>query len=258
MIINYGKNFNLKKIIILNIFFVIIIFFLTLNFSKKLPFVSTYEYTNIRVDPLVSEFLILRRNILKDDSYFLFYNLENFITEYIEYLNANKNLHALAPCPSEVLGSDFRNIQIYKISKNKYEQKFNVRIKNNNFYKNNFNMDKCFNYIFVENFNEYFLRSIQIDTKIIKKQIFFLKKLNEKNKIIDYKTVDEIEKLELILRLNSELKNYIIDNYSHSNDNKNNTVYLFLVLLLVSATLQIMYFKFKKLNIKNILKFINS
>jgi hypothetical protein len=257
MIINYGKNFNLKKIIILNIFFVIIIFFLSLNFSKKLPFVSTYEYTNIRVNPLVSEFLILRRNILKDDSVFFLYTLENFITEYIEYLNANKNLRALAPCPSEVLGSDLRNIQMYKISKNRYEQKFNVRIKNNNFYKNNFNMDKCFNYIFVENLNEYFLKSIQNDNKIIEKQISLLKKLNEKNKIIDYNNVDQIEKLELILRLSSELKNYIID-YSVSNNNKNNTVYLFLVLLLVSATLQIMYFKFKKLNIKNILKFINS
>jgi hypothetical protein len=258
MIINYGKNFNLKKIIIFNIFFVIIIFFLSLFFSKKLPFVRTYEYTDIRINPLVSEFLIFQRNILKNDHYFSSYTLEKFITEYIEYFNSNKNLHALAPCPSEVLGSDLRNIQIYKIIKGRFNQKFNVRIKNNNFYKNNFNIDKCFNYIFIENFNEYFLKSIQHDNKIIETHISLLKKLYRNNKIIDYEVDDQIEKLELILGLSSKLKNYTIDNYSNSNDNKNNTVYIFLVLLLVSATLQIMYFKFKKLNIKNILKFINS
>jgi hypothetical protein len=258
MIINNGKNFNLKKIIILNIFLVIIIFFLSLNFSKKLPFVSTYEYSNIRINPLVSEFLIIRKNILYDDLNFILYDLKNFITEYIEYLILNKNLRVLAPCPSEVFANDLRNIQIYKVSKNRYEQKFNVKIKNNNFYKNNFNMDKCFNYIFVENFNKYFLKIIEHDNKMTEKTINFLKISNENSTVANYKSVDKIERLKLIHRLSSELNNYIINNYSHSNDNKSQTVYLFLVLLLVSATLQIMYFKFKKLNIKSILKFIKS
>jgi hypothetical protein len=153
--------------LIINIVVLILIYFFSFHIFPKLSFYNKLEYKGI----VVNEFFI---NILSltnsskftekrlADQQDLNFTKSKFLNQYFYYLINNNNLISDAPCPKELMVNNLRNIQIFNdVTIDFFENnlKFNVRFSFYNFFWSTEKLDinKCFDYIFKENLNKYFL-----------------------------------------------------------------------------------------------------
>jgi hypothetical protein len=205
-----------NKKIIINIVALILIFFFSFHFYPKINVYNKFDYKGIKTDP---QFIIIIDNntksysnteiLFKQDPESLMGKKTQFLKEYMKYLESKPNIIADAPCPNELMENNLRNVQIY-FDDNMYldenYKKFNVRFNFFKFSKNSDNLEinKCFDYIFKENLNKYYLIYLEGIIRILneqhnlKKQLFFFDDLNslnllEKNLITVSNLIDDIE-----------------------------------------------------------------
>jgi len=249
------SNFKrILKIILLNIVLLITIYFLSVNFSKNLIFTVKYEYKNIEINNLINKISVLNRDLKAEYRF----NSEKFLTDYFEYLSKQKKILSLAPCNPDILDNNLRNVRIYNVKLIDNFESFDVAIITNNISKNNFNIDKCFDYFFTDNLNKYFIERINNLNEELKFKINFLLELNQKIQSNKDDISLEIKKSELLLEYNKKLKYFVDPKNNYRGLNKNSHVlYMFLTLLLLSGALQIGYFKIKQIS-KLINRFIYS
>ena len=167
-----------NKKLIINIFALILIYFFSFHFYPKKFGYNKFDYKNIRTNTLNTFINTSREQILNKgislDLESLRKQKNTFLLGYMEYLKKNPDIVTDAPCPNELKANNLRNVQIY-IDDDIYLfnniEKFNVRF---SFYKSFKNSDKleinkCFDYIFKENLNKYYLlyRNTQIENNYI-------------------------------------------------------------------------------------------
>lgn len=160
----YNKIKNTKLII--NIVILILIYFFSFHIFPKLSFYNKLEYRKILVNNNYLNILTLINTKKHVDTIFadneeLNHEKSKFLNQYFSYLIKNNNLISNAPCPNELMVNNLRNIQFFNEDANFIDNslEFNVRF---SFYKyfwssEKLDMDKCFDYIFKENLNKYFL-----------------------------------------------------------------------------------------------------
>jgi hypothetical protein len=184
-----SKKIKNTKLII-NIVVLILIYFFSFHIFPKLSFYNKLEYKGIRANELFLNVQSLT------NSNNLYYGLPNeldldnqkniFLNQYFYYLINNNNLISDAPCPKELMVNKLRNIQIFYEDKNDFlgkNLKFNVRF---SFYKffwspEKLDINKCFDYIFKENLNKYFLLHRERLVKKIEDKIKFINFQNNIN-----------------------------------------------------------------------------
>jgi hypothetical protein len=259
-----------KKILItINFFILIILYYFSFNILPKLSSHSQYDYINIKTNAR-STFLLESYNLVgKSNSYDDFINerKNQFLNNFISYLIRNPINIKNAPCPSEIISNNLRNIQLYEIEKNIDHDTFSVR-----FYVNKFsgsiqdtNIDQCFKYIFIENLNKY--HSIYIEDKIKNLNLFYeiTKPLRNSDIAIfndDLVFISKEYNIETINKKKNFYKslNFFIDPnvniYSKKNEQLTyiNSIISFIICWLTTLILQFMYLKIKK---KNLLRYFN-
>lgn len=258
------NTFSKKKIslIIVNFFALILVFYLSFNIYPSLNYDTKVDYEKIETNSEIffSSVWIAKRSSADRQSYIEFKKNE-FLTNFIAYLNSKQDIKKKAPCPNGLVKNNLRNIQIYPsylsdpIVKT-YE--FNVRfnLSKFNLYNQDLSqLDQCFQYFFVENINKFF--------------ILYRKNLIDELKIeYDYKSSmgynypDNFTPTQLI-KVNEFLStvNFFVNpkaNYSHSQNFKKNSglneIFVFLICLLI---LWIINISFYKLGYKKLSKIIN-
>ena len=201
IISNKVKNTKL----IINIVVLILIYFFSFNIFPKLSFYNKLEYREI----MVNEHLLNLLSFTNSNKFIVSsisssianeqdLNIEKnrFLNQYFYYLIKN-NLISNAPCPKELMVNNLRNIQIFNNATNDFLDnnfKFNVRF---SFYKffwstEKLDINKCFDYIFKENLNKYFLlyrnrivEKVENKIKFINSQIDNNEQKLENSKVIN-------------------------------------------------------------------------
>ncbi len=172
--------------VLINIVVLILIYFFSFNLYPNLGFYNKLEYKGIKTEAF--NFFSNNHNkysnveiVLHEEPEFL-EEQDLFLKKYFSYLTKNKDLVSNAPCPKELLVNNLRNIQIYNdsiLDSFQAELKFNVRFSFYKFFSSSekLNINKCFDYIFKENLNKFFI--LYRDALIKKLQY----KINDLNKI---------------------------------------------------------------------------
>jgi len=178
---NIYSKIKLKyKIIILNIFVLISVYFFSFNIFPKITSNYQYNYQNIKINVKnineinLSIASLVQKLQLGSDGYFINDN-EKFLNEFTEQLSKSSIIPEKTPCPSELLRNQMRNINVYFTEQNK--KNFNVRFYTNKFFGSSideFNMDLCFNYIFVENLNKFYNKKFKDYIDNLEENYFFL------------------------------------------------------------------------------------
>ena len=195
----YNKIKNTKLII--NIVILILIYFFSFHIFPKLSFYNKLEYRKISVNNNYLNILSLVNTkkhvdmIFADDAK-LNHEKNKFLNQYFSYLIKNNNLISDAPCPNELMANNLRNIQIFNEDANFIDNslEFNVRF---SFYKyfwssEKLDMDKCFDYIFKENLNKYFLLNRKKLVEKIEDNIKFINFLISKQEPENPKKVNNL------------------------------------------------------------------
>ena len=215
-------NIKNKKIII-NIVALISIFFFSFHFYPKINFYNKFDYKGIKTFSHLIFFsskntadkdtlIIYAENLNRRDPDFLSNNKIEFLDQYMKYLKTKPNIIADAPCPNELKANNLRNVQIYFENENynsldendKKSNEFNVRFNFYKFSKNSGNLEinKCFDYIFKENLNKYYLIYRNLTIQLIEDQLNLRKEsflfanennLAEKNYILTSNLIKDIE-----------------------------------------------------------------
>jgi hypothetical protein len=261
------NKINNAKILI-NIVILILIYYFSFHIYPRLGFYNKLEYKGIKTEASSFYHIIdfnyfdnQKDNIIKfsDEPKFL-KNQDLFLKQYLYYFTQNKDLVSNAPCPKELLENDLRNIQIYNDKNFDFYQndlKFNVRFSFYKFFSSSkkLNINKCFDFIFKENLNKYFI--IFYRDTIIKKLRIDTDYLEEFK--LDYSEI----KFHILAneRKIEKLKNYnfFIDpnvNYlpEQPEDKSWHKIIAFTICLLILIFTNILY---QKLNRNQISKFIN-
>jgi hypothetical protein len=267
IILNKIKNTKL----IINIVVLSLIYFFSFYIFPKLGFYNKLDYVNIKTN--AQKVFILTGSIGFDNESFFNNTTEDkisiaqnkFFKNYFDYLIKNKNLISDATCPKVLMVNDLRNIQIYYDYDSNFihnSHMFNVRF---NFYKSfgssdKIDINKCFEYIFKENLNKYFLlyRDKYIEDTNLK--ISLLKKLNNSN---DEKIAIIIKTSEDTLKLLKTFSFYIDPNVSYTpvqkKANETSKFLAFIICFLIVIFINVMHSAlYKKKISKFIKKFINS
>jgi hypothetical protein len=173
---NIYSKIKLKyKIIILNIFVLISVYFFSFNIFPKIISNHQYNYQSIKINVKnINEInFIIQKLQLGSDGYFINDN-EKFLKEFTEQLSKSSIIAEKTPCPSELLRNKMRNINVYFTEQNK--KNFNVRFYANKFFGSSidkFNMDLCFNYIFVDNLNKFYNKKFKDYINNLEENYFF-------------------------------------------------------------------------------------
>jgi hypothetical protein len=263
------NTFSKKKIslIIVNFFALILVFYFSFNIYPSLNYDTKVDYEKIETNSEIffSSVWIAKRSSADRQSYIEFKKNE-FLTNFIAYLNSKEDIKKKAPCPNGLVKNNLRDIQIYPsylgdpvVKTYEFNVRFNLS-KFNLYNQDLSQLDQCFRYFFVENINKFF--------------ILYRKNLIDELKIeYDYKSSmgynypDNFTPTQLV-KVNEFLNtvNFFVNpkaNYSHSqNFRKNlglNEIFVFLICLLILWIINISFYKsgYKKLS-KIINKFINS
>jgi hypothetical protein len=261
----FSKNTKLK--IIVNFFLFILAYYFCFNIYPSLNADTKINYQKIETnsDLFFSSVWIAKRSSVNRQEYIEFKKNE-FLTKYIDYLNSKPDIKTKAPCPSELIKNNLRNIQMYPnlfddpILKN---YQFNVRFNLSKFYLYSQNdlskLDKCFNFFFVEQLNNYFI--IYRQNLIDELKIEYDYKLFMGYNYPDNFTFDQFIKVNEFI---NNVKFFVNPNtnYTHSvNLHTNitlNQIFLFLACLLIISILNFSYYKLGKKKLSKIInEFIN-
>jgi hypothetical protein len=246
------NKINNTKLII-NIVVLILIYFFSFHIFPKLGFYNKLDFIGIKTN---ARAIFFQTQYKSDEIYLERQN--NFLKQYFYYLDNNKNLISNAPCPRELLVNNLRNIQIYNdniLNVLDNDLKFNVRFSFYKFFGSSEKLDisKCFDYIFKENLNKYF---ILYRVKLIENLEFsvkYLKKMKIKNEII----VTEIKLNEHAIETIKSYNFFIDPNLNYSpiqqNDKIASKILTFILCLLIVVFINIF---FNKLYRKQISRFI--
>lgn len=271
------------KIIIINIIILIFVYFFSFHLSERLFFYNKFDYKEINTNAK-STIVYMKYDFQAPSAVINKKNLQHetdiFLDLYFNYLKKNPHIISEAPCPSELMINNLRNIQIYKSNKNddflENPYKFNVRF---NFYKfsestGKLNMNKCFDYIFKENLNKYYLLYRDKIIENINDEIIILEKIyniddlqildlksstfplnNENDKTPIKKKIKDYKNLIKIIKMN----NFFIDpdaSYTVVKQNpvSSTKIVIFVTCLLIVVSINILI---NKLNRKQVAKFIN-
>jgi hypothetical protein len=219
----YYKLQSKYKKIIFNVLILIFIYFFSFNIFPNLMSSDQYNYKKISIHEkninAVSTLIESSEPFKNKEFYWVrdkSSNYNQFLNEFIEDLSKDpillKNIH----CPSEVLKNNMRNIYIYFERNNK--NIFNVRFYVNRIFNSRLdetNIDKCFNFIFVENLNKFYYKKFEefinkleylYESSNLEKEKFnninileltysdFIKKIKEKNiNLVKLKNFSKIE-----------------------------------------------------------------
>ena len=198
-----------NKKIIINIVVLILIFFFSFHIYPKINVYNKFDYKGIKTSP---EYIMIIEDkykysnvelILRQDIETLSTKKSQLLKGYMKYLESKPNIIADAPCPNELMANNLRNIQIY-FEDNMYldenYKKFNVRFNFYKFFKNSdkLEINKCFDYIFKENLNKYYLMYRNEVTRILEEENNFKKNLYnldsvQKNYISTSNLINDIE-----------------------------------------------------------------
>jgi hypothetical protein len=255
--------------LIINIVVLSLIYFFSFYIFPKLGFYNKLDYVRIETNAqkIFIPFIVIESDFSfhKNEEKILS-DQNKFFKNYFIYLNRNKNLISDAPCPRELMVNDLRNIQIYYNDNSNYIDKdfiFNVRFIFYKFFGSSDKIDinKCFDYIFKENLNKYFLlyRDKYIEDANFK--ISLLKNLNNSNDEITIK----IKTFENALELLKTLSFYVDPNVSYTpvqkKANETSKFLAFIICFLIVIFINVMHSDsalYKKKISKFINKFINS
>jgi hypothetical protein len=255
-----NKIYNAKLII--NIIILILIYYFSFHIFPKLSFYNKLDYIGIASNARGIFFIppIQGSNFDRYNTDELQYakQQEQFLKQYFYYLNKNSDLITNAPCPRELLVNNLRNIQLYNDANLNFLEdglKFNVRFSFYNFFNSSKKLDinKCFDYIFKENLNKYFILYRDKILKNLQDQNEFLKKIEVNDQI---KLLIEINEQTIVIIKNY---NFFIDpniNYSPKQEEDKSwpKIIAFIISLLIVVSINI---GFKQLKRKQTLKLIN-
>jgi len=249
--------------LIINIVVLILIYFFSFHIFPKLSLYNKLEYKGI----VVNEFFINTLSLTNNNKFIgnslvdqrdLNFTKSEFLNQYFYYLINNNNLISNAPCPKELMVNNLRNIQIFNdgiIDFFENNLKFNVRFSFYNFFNSSKKLDinKCFDYIFKENLNKYFILYRDKILKNLQDQNEFLKKIEVNDQI---KLLIEINEQTIVIIKNY---NFFIDpniNYSPKQEEDKSwpKIIAFIISLLIVVSINI---GFKQLKRKQTLKLIN-
>ncbi len=249
-----NKISNTKLII--NIVVLILIYFFSFHIFPKLGFYNKLDYTGIKSNARDIFFYTQSVNINEDE---ILKRQDHFLKQYFYYLSKNSDLMSNAPCPRELLINNLRNVQIYNDNFLDFldeDIKFNVRFSFYKFFGSSEKLDisKCFDYIFKENLNKYFLLYRAKLTRNLEYQNEFLKKIKiEDKKIISQMRINE-RAIEII-----KSTNFFIDpnsNYSptQQKDKSATKILSFIICLLIVLYINIIFNKLYKKKISRFIK----
>jgi|688.fasta_scaffold239679_2 hypothetical protein len=285
-----------KKNIIINIIALILIIFFSFHIFPKFGTYNKLDYKQIKVNVINTHLPYINLNFssLLQKEELLLREKDKFLLEYINFLKKNPNFIVDAPCPSELLTNDLRNIQIYNDESNdgiSNFEKFNVSFRFYNFTISDEKLDlnRCFNYIFIEAINRYYLIYREQKTKLLENELRFIQNLEKNNETQkkdffkdqvkyfpnnlenDISTIAKFLtsnnefrfKIEYYISLLDEIKNgddFFIDpnlSYVAPELRKDKNLYktiIFIICLMILVSINIGY---RKLNRKQVSKFIN-
>ena len=257
-----------KKLpIILNFIVLILLFYFSFNIYPSLNYDNKVNYKNIETnsDFFFSSIWIAKRSSV-DRQLYIEFKKNEFLGQYITYLNSKPDIKAKAPCPDELVKNNLRNIQIYA---NNFEDPiikryhFNVRFNLSKFYfiSNDLSkLDKCFYYFFVENLNNFF--TLYRENLINELIIEYDYKVSMGYNYPDNFTLTQLEKVkEFIYKVNFFVNPKVNNTHSY-NLKKNitlNEIFLFLICLLILSIINISYYKLRNKKLSKIInEYINS
>jgi hypothetical protein len=285
-----------KKKIIINIIALILFFFFSFHIFPKFGIYNKLDYKEIKSNVINTHlpYFALDASNLMEKEEFLLKQKDQFLLQYINFLKKNQNFIIDAPCPSELLANDLRNIQIYNNEINdglNNFEKFNVSFRFYNFTISDEKIDlnKCFHYIFIEGINRYYLIYRENKIKLLANQLLFIQSLAKtketqnqmflkdqvKNSLSssdnnieiiakffksDYELRLKAEYYEkLLVRIKTADDFFIDPNLSYAAPEQRNVkvlnkIIIFIICLMILVSINIGY---GKLNRKQVLKFVN-
>lgn len=259
---------NKKLLIIVNFFLLILTFYFSFNIYPGLNVDNKINYQRIKTnsDLFFTSVWIAERSKVNRQEY-IEDKKKQFLAKYIQYINLKPQIKEKAPCPNELIKDNLRNIQIYpnplddSIIK---DYQFNVRFNLSKFYlysqKDSSNLNKCFNFLFIENLNNYF--NIYRQNLIDELKIEYDYKLTMGYNYPDNFTFDQF------IKFNEAFNNvkFFVNpnaNYTPSTNLHKiitlNEIIVFLVCLLIISIINFSYYKLGKKKLSKIInKFFNS
>lgn len=162
----YKLQSKYKKIIF-NVIILTFIYYLSFTVFPNLSSSDQYNYKKISINEKNIYAVDILMGSSADVNIKQFYWIKDkdylkFLNEFIQDLSKDsillKNIH----CPSEILKNNMRNIYIYFEKNDK--SIFNVRFYVNRFFNSRSketDLDKCFNFIFVENLNKFYSKKFE-------------------------------------------------------------------------------------------------
>jgi hypothetical protein len=247
--------------VLINIVVLILIYYFSFHMYPKLGFYNTLEYKGIKTKAF-SFYSDLHLSYydheirVSDEPEFL-KEQELFLKKYFYYFTQNKDLVSNAPCPKELLVNNLRNIQIINDKNFVFQDdlKFNVRF---SFYKyfssSKLDIDKCFDYIFKENLNKYFILYRDKLIEKIRYKTDYLSKIELDYDEIKFRVIISEKKIEILKNYNFFINpnvNYLPEQLEDKSWPK---IIAFAICLLLFIFISTGY---QKLNRKKFSKFIN-
>lgn len=222
---NKFQQKDIYKLTIINLSIIVIFGFFSFNLLPKLISKDEFNYQNININQdkidsinILIESILGTRNterlnktLIKDPKVFL-NNYFNFIT-----LEQPQTIY-YPHCPASLLQDNMRGIQIY--FNEKKEDVFNVKFHYSQFLfdiKEKTKINKCFNFIFVEHLNKYFVDQYNILLETLEKNLITLQTFyNLKNERPNY-NLEKYKKISYTEFLRN-IENNLIKNLKFENN----------------------------------------
>lgn len=249
------NNLIKKKLIYFNLFIIIFLFFISFFIKPNLNITIKYRFNDIIINEKLNVINYLLNETGIKDTVLLdkvqVKGIHKLVESYFQYIVDEKVERIYENCPTEITKTYFRDVRIYKVDR--FDQKFSIEIQYNSLLSSaEDEIKKCFQVIFLEQFNIYYLENLEK----VKKYINDLITINIKNsfennnnnkdevsflKIIVAKRINTLEYLDnikFIINPKSETKPIII---------KNSISYIifYLAIILFFFIIQMIYIIFK-------------
>lgn len=265
----YTKLKKNYKIVIINIILLIVTYYLSfVLFPKFNSTYSKYDYINIKTS---SEIHFFQEYFLKNETIPQEYDIQkekfNLLNRYIVYLKKTPSFKEKTPCPLHIFDNDLRNIHLYEHKNDKYDE-FSVSFFVNRFSMNRIDMDQCFKFIFVDNFNKYFSLEISNLTVRSNNAVNLMREIEDSIKLeISQDFFANYHKINLakiaLLKKYRETSIFIVDpnnQYKHEkNINDKNLIISITAFIIILLTIIIIQIGFLQKNFKKkITQFINN
>lgn len=163
---------KIHKIFFINIIILIFIYFISLLLGKKIIQEDNYHFKiHLNLD-LINEYnnMTYSTTLRAPDVN------SNFFIQFINYLKYEKNIKKNI-CPEDIFKYGFRNIKIFDVNlPTDYLKSFSISIKT---LDKNLDMDECVKLVFISMLNEYYIKQLSFNKKIINNRINYIKSISE-------------------------------------------------------------------------------